>query len=250
MYKHYTITDIHTHVLPNLDDGPENMEETEHLLTAMHAVGVDRIFCTSHYLSPSFEVSLQQMTSAYDLLQSTPQKSAWPAIQLGAEMRVHLQQLERLKDSDWPRLGDTHYILLELPNLGLAQTTLQFVKRVTSAGLHPIIAHPERLVELQKSFDLVDQLLATGASFQLTASCFIPSAKADRPVNRLAWTLLETGYASVIASDSHNTNARPPALVAAYQGIEERFGEKAVIQLIENANKIWQDDEISRVAVR
>jgi protein-tyrosine phosphatase len=103
------------------------------------------------------------------------------------------------------------------------------------------MAHPERNLALQRRPERVAELREAGLLLQLTATCFTRHGRKAHTADKLAWELLRQGHACVIASDAHDTKARPPALAEAYRAIRAEWGEAVCEQLMANANAIWAD---------
>lgn len=241
------ITDIHAHILPNLDDGPSNLEETTNLLAAFRESGVERIISTTHYRHPHFSVARSDLQAAYERLtaEGLPEleRDESPLeFALGAEVRLCPELKTDIRNQSVPTLGNTPYVLVEFPSAEIPKQTLEIVYELTILDMYPIMAHPERNRAIQRNPRLLDEMMHSGLCFQLTAGCFIPKSNQQSQslaTDKLAWRILEAGRATVIASDAHNTATRPPLLTAAYEQIGQQLGESIVDRLVENANAIW-----------
>jgi protein-tyrosine phosphatase len=245
------ITDIHTHVLPDIDDGPAYLEQSHELLQAHMEAGTQRIFCTSHYLSPHFEVTRTMLNRAYaDVSVSVSRNRQGFAIAKGAEVRITPDLSDDLLAGTIPTLGLTRYVLIEFPNNQISPEHLALVHDLMLRDLKPIMAHPERNIAIQKNPKLVSELIDLGLLLQLTARCFANVDYDMHVGDRLAWDILESGHATVIASDAHNVMTRPPGLMNGYAAIEERFGSEVVRRLMSNANAIWNDEPVAKVPAR
>jgi protein-tyrosine phosphatase len=273
------ITDIHTHVLPGVDDGPANLEDALLLLAAHKQAGTQRLFCTSHLGSPHFNNTAEDLADAfaslstkigqgeYDLgaqmegtepateallaATAVPESpSHHPVLLQGAELRVNQQLTERLQRSEIPTLGHTTYVLLEYPNSELNERLLDIVHELRIRGFRPIMAHPERSIVMQKDMAWIDRVQEAGLLLQLTAQCLeSPPTSRSHMADKLAWTILERGGAAVIASDAHDPLHRPPGLTKAYDTIAVSFGSEVSSALINNANAVWADEQIQAVSV-
>jgi protein-tyrosine phosphatase len=242
------ITDIHAHVLPGIDDGPASIDESKNLLDKFHACNTDRVFCTSHYLSPHFEVSLEALDDAFKAL-SVHSQGNGPVLAKGAEVRITSGLIHVIQEDNIPTLGNTRFVLVEFRSDVIAERSLELIHELMVRDYQPIMAHPERNLSIQKDPKLLDDLQQAGLLFQLTAWCFDKPARLMHVPDKLAWKILEDGYAAVIASDAHNTETRPPGLLQAYDNIALRLGQSAVDTLISNANAIWDDMPCSAVEV-
>lgn len=244
------ITDIHAHVLPDVDDGPADIEEACDLLSMFYTSGVDRVICTSHYNSPHFHVSEKQLVDAFRTLTDvTKRTDVFPTLHLGAEVRISHQLRDVIMQKSIPTLGTTSYVLVEFPGHEISRENIETVYELVIRGLRPIMAHPERNLAIQKDNRILDELLDAGLLFQLTADCFTRGRARSHAADRLAWSILKNGQAALIASDAHNTTTRPPHLVSAYKAIESEFGDQVVEMLMNNANAIWDDMPCSEVVI-
>lgn len=251
MSKALLITDIHTHVSPGIDDGPQTTDDAISLLSAHHDAGTTRLFCTSHFMSPHFDVPEAAFHEAYEKLANV--RSGVPDVDFvkGAEVRVTPALDALLLEGRVPTLGATSYVLLEFSNVELGARALHIAHEFRVRGMQPIMAHPERNIQVQKRIAWIDDLTEAGMLIQLTAQCLqrLPSST-KHVVDRTAWAILERGAATVIASDAHDPTYRPPGLHAAYETIATRFGQPTTDTLIANANAIWNDQPTEPVAVQ
>ncbi|MCF8567096.1 hypothetical protein LLE49_20470 [Alicyclobacillus tolerans] len=268
----WVITDIHAHVLPGLDDGPGTPKESNELLSQFLESGVQQVFCTSHYASPHFEVSLDDLARAFDtiarqgpsqhhsnfasdsaqIVRSNPRAPGVPSrltLARGAEVRLSAGVVDPIKTRSVPTLGNTNYVLVEFPGDDIPRPALSLVHELMVRGYQPIMAHPERNLAVQKRPQWIPELLELGLLLQITASCLLKTGRDMHRADKLAWSLLENGQCSVVASDAHNVSSRPPNLVAAYEVISDRLGAYVARQLMDNANAIWNGAQTQPVFV-
>lgn len=243
------ITDIHTHVLHALDDGPPTFDDAIQLLRQMKETGVDRAFSTSHYNTYAFDVRLADLDDRFTTLCDYRATEDWPTLALGAEVRLLPSLVGDLIANTLPTLGLTRYVLVEFPGNNVTEETTSLVHEIRVRGYQPILAHPERNIVIQKNPAMLDDLIDLGLLFQLTADCFVDRGRDPHTADKLAWEILRQGKATVIASDTHNVTTRPPALVDAYHAIAAHFGNPVVEQLVANANAIWDDVDCVPVEV-
>lgn len=273
------LTDIHAHVLPNVDDGPATVAESLALTELYCSEGIARVFCTPHYRSPAYHVPAAAALSAFGTLEEQRQQrgaesNAAPQLVVGAEVHLALDLAEDLRQDSVPTLGSTRYVLVEIPNNDLPAHSLRWIHELIVRGYRPIMAHPERNTVLRKDSKQLDHLIEMGLLMQLTAMCFIPDEARDaariteaglgntadpnrhliqrtdarHQVHDFAWRILSRGYGTVIASDAHSTTRRPPWLARAYESIGDRLGAQVTDTLIDNANAIWGDEDVQRVS--
>jgi protein-tyrosine phosphatase len=241
------VTDIHAHVLPDLDDGPRNVAETTQLLQAFHESGTERVICTTHFGSPYYDVPLSAIDESFKRIST--QRGNVPLLTTGAEVRIRPSLGKYIQKCCVPTLGNTKYVLVEFPSHRISSEEMEYVHELTIRGYVPIMAHPERNAVLQRKPYILDELMALGMHTQVTAQCFVTSGDDKLTQTKFAWKLLEQGRVTVIASDAHNTSSRPPGLLEAYDNISIRLNCSAVEQLLNNANAVWNGHPISEVSV-
>lgn len=246
------ITDIHAHILPDLDDGPASMEETLSLLKSMSKSGIHRAFCTSHYQSPHFDVTLDQMNAAFEYVTESQSKNSIldVTLSLGAEVRLGKALEADLATNHIPTLGSTSYVLVEFNTPEISEHAKNLIYELQVRGYRPIMAHPERNLAIQQDERLIDVLRDEGILMQATAQCYLIENPTKHRAFKLAWKLLEQGKIDVIASDTHNVSNRPPVLVEAYNRIGIILDTNIVDTLIGNANAIWENKLCAPVPVK
>jgi protein-tyrosine phosphatase len=194
--------DLHTHLLPGLDDGPETVEESLWLAAAMVADGVTIAACTPH-VRDDYETTPEKMETALAVLQSE-----LAAAQIPLEVRgggeIALDELGALDADSRCRFGlggNPQLLLLEFPYLGWPLALPSVLSDLGRSGIVPVLGHPERNSDVQEQPQLLRPLVEAGAYVQLTAGSIDGSAGADAA--RCARALLDHGLAHLLASDSH-----------------------------------------------
>jgi protein-tyrosine phosphatase len=244
----HIITDIHAHVLPGVDDGPEDLTATQALLATFHSTGVHRVFCTSHYHSPYFDVKQSDLEQGFSAV-TQARSSHSLELALGAENRISAEFIADIQAGTVHTLGSTNYVLVEFETPKITSQALDIVYELIVRGYRPIMAHPERNLALQRKPALADTLLDAGLLLQATAVCFQQAERHAHQSAKLAWSLLRQGKISVIASDAHNTTSRPPDLMTAYDNISLQLGSSVAEELMSNANAIWNNEMCEQVKI-
>lgn len=237
-------TDIHTHTIPGIDDGPRSFAEADKLLRSFRSAGVDTVICTPHYLHPLFDVSQTDINEAYAaLLAARPNDDTWPQLRKGAEVRLSKALVQDIRQVTVPTLGDSPYVLVEFPSRDIHEEELELIHELIVRDYRPIMAHPERNLAVQKNRELILQLRDAGLQMQLTASCCVQAEMettattthstlspskgfhksrqlhsrttsdaygvSSQAVEVTRW-MLAHDYVDFIASDAHNVTTRPP----------------------------------------
>lgn len=211
------MTDLHTHILPHMDDGAKDLSESLAMLEMERTQGVDTVVLTPHFYREreTAEEFLQRRQLAMETLsQALPEGS--PQLILGTEV-AWFSSLAEEPELDKLCLGDTKYILLELPYASWSKYLLdQVYQFANNSGLTPILAHVERYLPLQKR-QQVEALLSMGLPMQMSADAL------TRPfAGRKMLELLKRGQ-WYIGTDCHNLDKRKPNMAAAAQVLLRRL---------------------------
>ncbi len=210
--------DIHTHILPRLDDGAKDTATAVAMLQAELAQGVDKVVLTSHFYGKrhSPQQFLEKRAAAFAHLQEKIPQGI--EIYLGAEVHftgVNIADYEELCKLS---IGDTNFILIEFPFTTVWTRSLpeKLSEFICETGYTPIIAHVERYREVQKNPALVNELVEMGCLIQVNADSFLQ--KRDKG---LAFALLKHGLVHCIGSDTHDMGERAPRLAEAREALEK-----------------------------
>lgn len=199
--------DIHTHILPGIDDGAENIYMAQEMLAMLRDSGVDQIFLTPHFNpeKASVESFLDRRANAWAALKAILSEQEAAQIRLGAEVHCCPRLLSlNLKEVT---LGNSDYLLLELPARGYPAHLIQFVEELLGNGIIPILAHVERYGYFRESSELLKELIDLGALAQVSAA--VLSGRKDK---NFAAACLAHNLAQIVASDAHNVTARRPRM--------------------------------------
>ena len=220
--------DIHSHILPLLDDGARNPEEALSMLRMAASTGTTDIVATPH---ANMEFRFDPSAAAQRIAELERASGGTPRIHWGCELHLTPENIDHAMQ--FPALysiARRGYLLLEFPDFMVPKTTAEILRRLIAAGLRPIVAHPERNLILRKRLGDLAEWVARGSLIQVTAQSLIgrfgPSAKA------ISGELIGRGLAHLVASDAHDTKHRPPVLDEAWQFLEHRFGRKTARRLL------------------
>lgn len=210
------VIDLHAHILPGLDDGVRTLDEAGALARAAAAAGVTAIAATPH-VRDDYPTSASEMEAGVD---SVRRRLAETGVRVevltGGE--VSLDRLERLAPEQLARFslaGSGRYLLVEFPYYGWPLALEAQIRRLRSAGLIPLLAHPERNQDVQRAPERLERALRTGALVQVTIDSL--AGTFGRRARKAAERLLDLGFVHVLASDAHSPRAymRGPADLAA-----------------------------------
>lgn len=230
------IVDFHSHVLPGIDDGASDIEESVKLLGELSAQGIDKVVLTSHFYGSgeSSERFLDRRDNALSILEAyiTENDLQLPELVAASEVRLYN---DMHKDENLSRLciGTSRYILVEMPYAKWTPWMYNEVYALTATGYIPVMAHVERYIDFVSKKDIEDKLLSLDVLVQCNADSFL-GFRSRRYLKRL----IKQDRVSVIGSDCHNLTARPPKLAEAMQYICKKYGEEYLDYLMYNADEI------------
>jgi protein-tyrosine phosphatase len=210
------VIDLHSHVLPGLDDGAADLAEAVSICRAASADGVTTLAATPH-VRDDHPTRPEEMERLLEELRA----AVGGAIALLPGGEVALEELDRPEEEllRFALAGIPEYLLVETPYLGWPLDIADRLFRLRAAGVTPVLAHPERNAELQRRPELVEPLVATGTLVQLTAAS-VDGRLGDRAA-RCARVLIERGSAHLIASDAHAPSVRAIGMRAAADALED-----------------------------
>ncbi len=214
--------DIHTHILPCIDDGSKDVEESIKMLGILSAQGVDTVVATPHFYVELTEAKtfLKERNAAAEVLEQNLNLADFerPRIALGAEVQFY-NELHMLDELEKLCITGTNYILIEMPFIEWTQRTYQVLEQLwTNRGVVPVVAHLERYPEFKKNPKAAIWLKESGAFVQINSD-FI----CERSTRRRALKMIKNELVSFIGSDAHNTTTRPPVLEEAFKIINKKL---------------------------
>ena len=233
--------DIHTHILPGIDDGAADMEEALEMADMAYEEGVRYIVATPHYgrMNPGYDPEKAAKTCAA-LRKEIAARHPDMKLFMGNELFYSPAVLEDLKNGKARTLGGSDYVLVEFHPAEKYENIEKAVHNVVAYGYRPIIAHVERYSELYKGVGDIEELIDAGAYIQVNARSLLGSRFDKR--TRWCRTLVSEGLIHFIASDCHNAKGRSPVMQAAAQRLEEWAGEETVKQIMQrNIQRLVQN---------
>ncbi|MEQ8833541.1 MAG: CpsB/CapC family capsule biosynthesis tyrosine phosphatase [Miltoncostaeaceae bacterium] len=199
--------DLHTHLLPDIDDGPDWLPESLAMARAAHAGGTRTMVCTPHMIEhyPTEPAAVHE--TVVSVQAALTEAGLDMTLVPGGE--IDIAHLATMSDEDL-RLasigGRRRWLLLEMPYRGWPVDFGGLLDRLEIRGYGVILAHPERADAVQRHPDRMRELLGRGALVQLTAGSFL--GEYGPQARRMARTLLSGGMAHFLASDAHGPGPR------------------------------------------
>lgn len=238
--------DIHSHILPGIDDGAKNEAESIELARQAVNSGIKTVIATPHHKNRTYDNAKPFIVEDVRRLNELFKEMNIPLDVLsGQEVRIFGELIDELKAGNIQTLNDSKYLLLELPSDHVPHYTEQLLFDIQHAGLTPIIAHPERNRDLYTDPNRLYDLVRQGALAQLTAGSL--TGLFGKEIKRVSLQMLAHNLIHFVASDAHNTDTRNfETLSEAYKVIKDEFGAIAQYTLEENAQYLMHGGNINQ----
>lgn len=236
--------DIHSHILPGIDDGARSLEDTKKILHLAYSQGIRHIIATPHFREERFMSTLDEISLAFqEVEQLIISEGLDINLYLGQEIYFTSNTAPLLLEGEILTMADSNYVLLEFSprtEYGYIKSGLQ---SVIMSGFWPILAHFERYDNLVSDWNHIDEIVNMGVGIQLNASTVTGSVFSKH--TRLARKLLKYDIVDFIATDTHNYDSRGPKLNDCVIYIEKKHGKDRVNRLLyENPMKLINNEGI------
>lgn len=230
-----TLTDLHTHILPGIDDGAQDLEASLEILRRQKNSGVERVALTSHFypMRQDFQEFLDRRQCAYEELMSAWDAETMPQLRLGAE--VHYSASIADMDLQSIALAESNYLLLELSDTTVPAHIEQVIKIMQGQGITPILAHVERCAYFMDDPSKLLRLVELGALAQISARALYSKKR-----QKFAEICLRKEVAQIIASDVHGAWELKTGL----GGLQEKIGEERIRRAESFARAVWDNTPI------
>src|SRR4051794_20925975 len=214
------MVDLHFHLLPGIDDGPEDVAASVELAHAAADAGVTTIVATPH-VDHTYGVRPQVIADRVTALVDTPQMRQL-GIRVVAGAEVALTRALELSDAELgaATIGEGPWILLECP-LSWENVLEMGVSRLRSRGNEVVLAHPERSPSMVRDPDRLERLVAQGCLASITDASL--RGRFGGPVKEAALTFLERGLVHNVTSDAHDAARRAPGLRNGLEAVENEL---------------------------
>lgn len=232
------IADFHSHVLPGVDDGSRDVEQSLEMLRMEAAQGITHVVATPHFY-PRYdhpEEYFARRQQAYEALKAQLEPGS-PQIVLGAEVHFFrgMSQSELLQRLC---IGRTGHILVEMPAAPWPEEYYRELEAIAvQQGLTPIIAHLDRYIGPLRTHGIPQRLAQLPVLVQANGAFFCKAATAG-----LARKLLKEGRIHLLGSDCHDTTVRKPDLGPAMMRIGETLGRQALTNIHRCARQILEPE--------
>lgn len=233
--------DLHTHILPGIDDGSRSLEQSLEMARMAVEDGTTIMACTPHIYPGLYMNDAAGIQAERDKLQKALDTYRIPLqLVVGADAHLVPELLDGLQTGRVPTLNGSRYLLLEPPHHVPPPNLEQSVFQIMAAGYVPVITHPERLVWIEDHYDTFVELARRGAWLQLTAGAIV--GKFGRRARYWSERLLDEGWVHIVASDAHTTGMRNPRMSDAIPILEKAVGAEETHRLLHERPRAILDD--------
>lgn len=219
--------DLHCHMLPNIDDGPQSLAESLEMARMAVANGITHTIVTPHIHLGRYDNDRHTIRKALDSFKQHLEQESIPlTLGMAAEVRIDPQMIPMIEQERIPWLGrceDYRYLLLELPHSHIPIGTARLIHWLLKRKIRPIIAHPERNKAVIRNLKAIAPFVNAGCLLQITAGSVAGSF--GLYARKRARQLLKRRWVHLIATDAHNTKVRTPDLQAGQNAAAAIIGE-------------------------
>lgn len=226
--------DLHNHILSGIDDGPAALSDSLNMARMAVDDGIQHIVATPHIHPGRYDNQISTIEPVLQNLQREIKNNNIPiSLSLGAEVRISAEMLSMIPATKIPFIGTwlgKKVLLLELPHSHVLPGTEKLIYWLQNHNIIPMIAHPERNKEIMKNSDKLAPFIDTGCLIQITAMSI--TGEFGQSAQACATHILQRGWATVLATDSHNITHRPPILSQGLKAAADIVGADAAKKLV------------------
>ncbi|QAS53442.1 tyrosine-protein phosphatase [Halobacillus litoralis] len=231
--------DIHSHILPGIDDGAQTIEDSIVMARAAVEDGIHTIIATPHHQNGRYINGKQEILPLVEDLNNHLENHNIPLTVLpGQESRIHGEMIEGLHENEVLTLNanENGYVFVEFPSNHVPRYAKQMLFDIQVDGYQPIIVHPERNTQLIQESNLLLEMVEKGTYTQVTAASV--TGRFGKKIKKFTHQLIESNLTHLIASDAHNTTSRGFCLSEAFEEVDKEFGPEIVDLFLENSEAV------------
>ncbi len=232
--------DIHSHVLPGLDDGSRSLEQSVAMIRIAARTGTTDLVASPHAnLEFSFDPGRVE-----ELLAQLQQASEGVRLHRGCDFHLYFDNIQdALANPAKYTINHKRYLLVEFPDVLIAKSTPEVFERLLESGMTPIITHPERNYLLHRRMAELKSWIESGVTVQVTAQSLL--GRFGTEARAVARQLMKEGMVHFIASDAHDEEDRTPRLDLAYNHVASRYGrERAELLFVTNPRAVIEGEPL------
>lgn len=236
--------DVHTHILPSIDDGSKDIEETFKIISEACLAGFTDVFATSHYIEGEYEFNKTDREFIIEaIMQKVEEENIDIKIHVGAEGYISNELPNLIKEGVVPTLGDSRYVLFELPLRAKVMYTEEVINKLIQMKLVPVIAHPERYELIQDEPNIAIDWIEQGALLQCNYASII--GRYGMKAKETLYKLLDANAVHFLGTDNHRAGSIYTRMDDILSEYKRKIGKEKLYELSEiNPRSIINDEEI------
>lgn len=238
------LADIHSHILPEIDDGADSIEMSLSLLKEMKKQGITDVIATPHFYADEINIDeFKESVNTAAARLNAVKEDGLPNIHLGAEV-LYFKGIGSAAIVEDLTIKGTDYLLLELSGAPIGKYVIDDLLALVDSGIVPILAHVERYAHCSGFKGLLNMISDELILAQINAESLTKS-----PYYRTATKLVKKGYVTFIGTDAHNLTDRPPKMAEALGEIERVFGRRRKNMFVENSQRLLDEITQGKVSI-
>jgi protein-tyrosine phosphatase len=216
--------DIHHHLLPGVDDGSKDFDNSVAMAKIAVEDGITHVACSPH-ANGQYNYDRERYEGIAEALRQRLAQEGVPlTVGLGCDFHMSYDNVQAaLADHKPYSINGKGYVLVELPDYGVPRGLTETFYNMQVAGMTPILTHPERNPTLQADTSRLVSWLRGGLLIQVTAGSV--EGKMGKAAEKMAHQLLANRWVHFLATDAHNTSSRPPRMSGARKIVEKKYGK-------------------------
>lgn len=241
------LIDLHCHILPGVDDGSKDLQMSLDLAKVAVNQGISHILVTPHHMDGDYTNHKNDVIKKTDVFQKELNEKKIPLkVFPGQEVHLTGQLMDAIANDDVLFMDETNrYLLLELPHDGIPEYTADMIFDLTTRGITPVFAHPERNLGIQEDPDKLYEFVKMGCLTQLTSSSYL--GVFGKKVQTLTEEIIKTNLGYVFSSDAHNFKGRRFLMKEAFDRLKQEEGLRKAQLFNFNAKNIINGDDVGDV---
>ena len=222
--------DVHSHILPNIDDGSRSIDETFNLIKEAKEAGFEGIICTSHYMENYYETDRPEREVWINAIhENLKNKNIEMNLYLGNEIYMSDNIIKLLEDGKATTMNDTSYVLFELPLNVEPMNLYDMVYEMQQYKIVPILAHPERYSFVQTDPELIYDLIDKGVLMQSNYGSIV--GQYGKKAQMIVQKFLENNMIHMLGTDAHRQNTIYPKIPEILVELKSLIGEEKLNEL-------------------
>ena len=219
--------DAHCHILPEVDDGAQSMNETRQMLQMAYDEGIRYIIATPHHHPRRGKASPRQLRRQLKLVREEAEKiSEKLRVYLGTEVYFGQDVPDKLKEEKILTMNRTRYVLVEFSPIDSFDYICQGIQQIQMKGFEVILAHIERYRSMREDIGRAEHLADMGVRIQVNAGSI--TGQSGWKIKRYIKQLMDRDLVFCVGTDAHDPKSRPPQMKKAAEYVKKKYGEEYV----------------------